>query len=232
MAEGGGWPLPIETEARDYALALLDPAECAQRTAERTADGGLSLSDVRTLIAQNTAKETESMRGENAVLDAELLLMLDVRLALPVFVAGDNVYGRNELMAAYDFKAFGVLPEAVFAQQEIGEFPPRESGLPPDYAARDLGDPAPFRLAEDLIGGAGRPDYQQRAPLRTAKTKIFMGKARWEDFCLMARFARGFREFLAPQLGDAPADPFRGLRALLAPPPALPAAEEAAPGAA
>ena len=47
-------------------------------------------------------------------------------------------------------------------------------------------------MIEDLVGLATRKEYvTQRAPLRVVKTKIYIGKERWEDFSLMQRFFRG-----------------------------------------
>ena len=234
MAAGGGngWPLPPEVEEAEYCRSLLETEELAQLKADIARDGPLPIAGVRALIAQNSVKETQNARGDNCILDPELLMLLDVRIDYPVFVAGDNAFAREDIYAHYALDAFGQTPESLFAQQEIGVFPAKSSALDAatqrEYVARDVGDPEEFVMVEDLVGRATRPGYgEARAPLRVVKTKVFLGKDRWEDFSMMARFVRGFRDFIAP-LMDAPGGegPFRALRPLLAlcaPPSSLPA---------
>jgi hypothetical protein len=232
-AAGGGWPLAPEVEERDYCRSFLGEADLSQLRADLARDGPLPLAGARALIAQNTSKESQESRGETLVADAELLMLLDVRIDYPLFFDGDNVYSREELYENFALEALGHPPESLFAQQEVGEFPAR--GAAPEepqreYVARDAGDPEEFATPEDLVARATRPGgCAVRAPLRTAKTKIFVARERWADFRLMARFARGFREFVAPRLADAPGGgmaalaPFLGAFAAPAAFPALPA---------
>ncbi len=237
---GGGWPLAPEVEEVEYCRGLLEAEELAQLKADIARDGYLPIAGVRALIAQNTVKESQNARGENCLFDPELMMLLDVRIDYPVFIAGDNTYTREDLYAHYALEAFGQTPESLFTQQEIGVFPAKSSALDAatqrEHVARDVGDPEEFVMVEDLVGRATRPGYGQvRAPLRVAKTKIFLAKDRWEDFSMMARFVRGFRDFIAPQLMDAPGGegPFRDLRPLLAlcAPPSAPLPAPAPPAA-
>lgn len=202
------WPLPPEVEETEYSRSFLSADELDQLRADLARDGPLSLGGARALIAQNLAKETQESRGETLVIDPELLMLLDMRLDRPLFVDGDNVYSREELCGSFALEALGHSPEALFAQQEVAEFEARGDapGEPREYAARDVGDPDSFALAEDLVAWAARAPGASdpvRLPLRVAKTKVFIARERWADFRLMARFARGFREFIAPRLADA-----------------------------
>ncbi len=194
---------------------LWEADELARLDAELADRGGyLPIAAVRALVRQNTLKETFHSGAENCVADAELLMELDARIDYPVFVAGDEVLTREELLARYPFGRLGTTPEAVFVRQEIGAFGPGGGGAAREYLARDAGDAEGFARVEDLLGPAGAGGGQPREPLRVAATKIHLGKERWESFTLLARLYRGAAEILAPQLEDGPAAP--GWRPLLA----------------
>ena len=183
-------------EAREGSRSLLTAAELAALGAEIAAHGFYSPATVRALIAENCARGQLESTG----LDPELMLIIDARIDYKLFVAGDNVYVREELYANFPFHEFGVQPEAVFAAQEIGVFAPRVTGSSSasgtatatfDYAVRDAGDARiGFSPAEDLVKAAcGGPPPRQ--PRQIVKTKIFVGREPWEDFKLHMRFYRG-----------------------------------------
>jgi len=204
-------------EEKEYSRALLSPADLAQLKRE----GFLTIEAVRELVRQNTVKESQEAQGETYAIDPEMLMLIDTRTNYRVFIAGDNVYTREELCAHYPFEELRTAPEKVFVQQEVGVFPPKtgatRGGLPGresgahEFVARDLGDNDEFIIIEDLVRRAAREGYQtERAPVRVVKTKVFLGKDRWKDFVAMDRLVRSFRTFVAPLMiasreGDAPA---------------------------
>jgi hypothetical protein len=215
-------------EDTEYARSLLSEIERAEVDAAIAAHGFLTVAEVRAIVAENTAKGSVETGG----LDPEVLALLDARINYKVFIAGDNLYTREELCAHYPFHEFGVPPEAVFAQQELGVFPPRAGREEvPEYAARDAGDESlDFLLVEDLIGQATRPGYApQRRPSRVVKTKIYVGKERWDDFLHMQRFCRGAVRLASVAPESAPARALVGV--LAAARPALTSGPESPSGA-
>ena len=194
---GARLPAPADPDAYDRAReeaegarALLSAAERAALDAELATHGFYSPATVRALVAENCARGQLESTG----LDPEFLLILDARIDYKLFIAGDNVFVREELYASYPFHEFGVQPEAVFAAQEIGVFASMAataSMAAPDYAVRDAGDARlDFSPAEDLVRAAcGGPP--PRRPTRIIKTKIYVGREAWEDFKLHMRFYRG-----------------------------------------
>lgn len=188
----------------EYCRALLSPKDLATLKDSVASDGFLTIEDVRALVATNTVKETMEARGEIYAVDPELMMQIDTRINFNVFIAGDNVYTREELFVHYPFDTFQTEPERVFVQQEIGVFPPKTNALKAgeyDYAARDIDDEDEFIMIEDLVGRAARKNYKmRRAPLKIVKTKIFLGKQQWEDFSMMQRLVRVFRQFAGPLL--------------------------------
>jgi hypothetical protein len=187
-------------EDAEYARSLLSEQERAEVDAEIAKDGYLSIEEVRALITENTVKGSVEVGG----LDPEIMALVDARINYKIFVAGDNVYSREGLYDHFPFHEFNVQPEAIFVQQEIGIFPPRKHALADEleYIARDAGDESvDFVMIEDLVGQAARKNYKnKRAPYRVVKTKIYIGKERWEDFSLMQRFFRGAARVASAQL--------------------------------
>ena len=189
-------------EDTEYARSLLTDDERRLLDADIEHEGYLTIAQVRAIVAENTAKGSV----ESAGLDPEVMALLDARINYKIFVAGDNIYTREDLYDHYPFHEFGVQPEAVFAQQELGVFEPRKHAMTPgelEYVARDVGDETvEFVMVEDLVGRAARKDYKPwRTPLRVVKTKIYVGKERWEDFALLQRFFRGAARVAAAQVG-------------------------------
>ncbi len=200
LALGGERPKPPadpETydpgrEGKEFTRSLFD----AETREQLRADGFFSIEEVRELVKTNSVKGTAEGAAEAAfTLDAELIILVDSRTNFKVFVTDDNVYTRDELYVAFPFQELGLLPEGVFARQEIGVFPPRKLALTEDleYQARDVGDETvDFTRIEDLVGRAAKgPGYTDaRPPIRVVKTKVFVGKERWKDFLATARVAR------------------------------------------
>lgn len=181
----------VEENSR-FARSLLSVEERGLIDAEIEKDGFMTIDQVRALISENTIKGSVESGG----LDPEIVALIDARINYKIFIAGDNIYTREGLYDHYPFHEFNVQPEAIFVQQELGVFPPRTHALKSEeleYVARDVGDETvDFVMIEDLVGSATRKDYKmRRAPLRVVKTKIYIGKERWDDFALLQRFFRG-----------------------------------------
>jgi len=206
-ASGSRPPAPSDPDAYDrqredkeYARSLLDEAERQQLDKDIADEGYMSIEHVRSLVANHSSKNSVETGG----LDPEMLTLIDARVNYKIFIAGDWLYLREELYEHYPFHEFNVQPEAIFVQQEIGVFPARKYAMSDDleYVARDAGDESvEFTTIEDLVGKATRPGYEmQRAPLRIVKTKIYVGKERWDDFQLLQRFCRGATRVAAAQI--------------------------------
>ena len=200
-------PAPPDPDAHDlsredaeYARSLLNSEERRALDEEIGKSGYMSIEQVRAIVAENTTKGSIEAGG----LDPEVMALIDARIDYKIFIAGDNIYTREGLYDHYPFHEFSIQPEIVFAQQEIGIFPPRKHALKSEfeYVARDVGDESvDFVMIEDLVGQATRRDYEmKRAPLRIVKTKIYVGKERWEDFSLMQRFFRGAARIATAQI--------------------------------
>ena len=176
-----------EREAAEYSRSLLSAEERADITL-------LTIAEVRNIIAENTSKGSVEAGG----LDPEVIAMVDARINFKIFIAGDNIYTREELYNHYPFQEFGVDPESVFCQQEIGVFGASTSASTSasiEYVTRDVGacDPIGFVLVGDLVAAATQrgPPRAPRAPTRIVKTKVYVGKERWDDFALLQRVFRG-----------------------------------------
>lgn len=206
-----------ERERREFVRSLLPPAELEEVEAEVGRRGFLTIEEVRGYA------ETSGAGG----LDAELIALLDTRVDYKLFVVGDNVYRREELYAAYPFAELGTQPEAVFSQQELCVFPAKATSLDGglEYLVRDAGDlDREFVTAEDLVAAAVRGAPARRPPLRTALTKVYLGKEDWKDFLQLCRVQRAAAR-AARARGVAPA----ALAAAFAPG-GRPALEDAAEG--
>ena len=217
--EGRGFKYDPLLEEQEYCRALLTPVELNQLKAEIAKNGFMPINKVREYIQQNTTKECQDSRGENLMIDPEILMMLDIRTDYPIFIAGDNVFTREELRQKYPFEDFRKVPEEVFVQQEIGVlYSPTElaGGEPYELSTRDLGDENEFLRIRDLVGRATRGDYgAKQTPTRIVKTKIFLGKERWADFIRINQIVRSFRTFVAPLMLEAPNGDNSSARALL-----------------
>ncbi len=218
LALGGERPKPPadpeaydpEREAKEFASSLFD----TETREQLRTDGFFSIEEVRELVKANSIKGTTDGAEQAFTLDAELIILVDSRTNFKVFVTDDNVYTRDELYVAFPFQELGLLPEGVFARQEIGVFDPRKIALTDEleYQARDVGDETvDFTRIEDLVGRAAKgPGYTDaRPPLRIVKTKVFVGKERWKDFQATARVARCLvrsaqMQMLAPGVSSLP----------------------------
>jgi len=205
-------------ENESFARSLLNDDERRSIDAEIETDGYMTITQVRAIISENTVKGSVEPGG----LDPEIMALIDARTNYKIFVAGDNIYTREDLYNHFPFHEFNVQPEAIFAQQELGVFPPRKHALKTEeleYVARDVGDESvEFVMIEDLVGMETRKNYKlRRAPLRVVKTKVYLGKERWEDFATLQRFFRGAARVATAQIaaggGETPSMP--GMFALL-----------------
>lgn len=190
----------IATENAEFARSLLSDKERRELDEDIAREGFMSIAEVRAIILKNTSKESL----EHGALDPEMLAMIDSRINYKLFIDGDNIYTREELYTSYPFHEFGVQPEAIFVGQEIGVFPPRATALTEDleYVVRDVGDESvEFVMIEDLVRAArSTAAAPSRAPIRIVRTKVYVGKERWEDFKLMQRLFRGAARVAAAQI--------------------------------
>ena len=205
-------------ENESFARSLLNDDERRSIDAEIETDGYMTITQVRAIISENTVKGSVEPGG----LDPEIMALIDARTNYKIFVAGDNIYTREDLYNHFPFHEFNVQPEAIFAQQELGVFPPRKHALKTEeleYVARDVGDESvEFVMIEDLVGMETRKNYKlRRAPLRIVKTKVYLGKERWEDFATLQRFFRGAARVATAQIaaGGSETPSMPGMFALL-----------------
>lgn len=201
-------------EEKEYSRSLLAKQDLAILKDELAENGFMTIAQVRSLVQQNCVKETQEARGETYAIDPEMMMQIDARINYRIFITGDNVYTREELLEHHPFENFQTSPEDVFVQQEVGVFPPKQHAMDDagyEYVARDLGDDEEFIMIEDLVGRAARANYtMKREPIRIVKTKVFLGKEKWSDFTKLKRFVRSFKSFVAPMMiasqgGDAKA---------------------------
>lgn len=162
--------------------------------ADLNANGYMTIESVRSLIHQEGVKETMNARGETFAPDPEVMIVICSRTNYPIFIHGDNVYTREELMNIYPFEQLKATPEQIFVRQEIGVFPGKKHALPGagfEYQTRDVGDSSEFIMLEDMVGKATKPSYKpKRAPLKVITTNIYLGRESWEDFKLLLRMTR------------------------------------------
>lgn len=132
----------------------------------------LTPEEVRKIIIDNSVKNSII----NSI-DPELMITIDGRMNFKLFIAGGEIYTREQLYDMFPFHEFNTQPEAVFASQIIGIF--QKTG-PPEFLSRDSDDESTFyNIAGDQL------------PVKVVKTKIYFGRERWEDFVLMHKMARG-----------------------------------------
>lgn len=179
----------IKAENESYSRSFLSKKKQKALDEEIKKNGYMSIGAIRDLVMENTTKESLQLG-----IDPEIMMLIDSRTNIKIFIAGDNIYSRNELYDHFPFHELGVQPEAIFAQQEIGIFEPRKWAIKDDfeYQARDVDDETvEFITLEDLVGQAARKGYEKkRAPIRIAKTKVYVGRERWTDFELLHRTLR------------------------------------------
>lgn len=186
-----------EDEA-EYSRSFLDATRLAQVRASRPK----TIEEIRRIVRTNITKETQEARGEAVAIDADIIHLVDISTNIPVFVAGDSVFTREELCAIHPFAALRTTPESVFAQQELGLFLPETEGDEPEMLARDLGDPSPFVRTRDLVRAATHGDVEPKPPDRIVKTKVFVGRDRWERFQKSCEMFAHFNDFIRPALSD------------------------------
>jgi len=177
-----------EVEKRSYARSLLShDAEMDVDKLNRT-KGYMTISQVRDLLATNTVNGSVEAGG----IDPEFMVQIDSRTNYKIFIAGDNVYTREELYDNFSFHELNVQPEGFFTAQEIGVFAPRKAGDPYQYMARDADDETlVMTLVEDMLELEIRKNPRPaRALVRIVKTKIYIGKEQWDDFMSIQRTIR------------------------------------------
>jgi hypothetical protein len=181
-----------EAENKDYSRSTLTSKERAELDETIKNEGFMTIHAVRKFIGESVCAALTEVSG----LDPEMMIVIDARTNYKIFVAGDNVYTREELYDHFPFHELNMQPEAVFTQQEIGLFPADAHSMRPDelcYMARDVGDDSvEFITVEDLVGLATRKNHKmKRALIRAIKTKVYIGKEPWEDFKAMQQLIRG-----------------------------------------
>ena len=210
-------PAPADPDAYDPAREAAEYSRSLLSAEERAGLSLMSIAEVRSIIAENTSKGSVEAGG----LDPEVIVMVDARIGFKIFIAGDNIYTREELYEHYPFQEFGADPESVFCQQEVGVF---TVGASTEYVARDAGDGVSFTLVSDMVAAATRrvAPCAPRAPTRVVKTKVYVGKERWDDFALLHRMYRGAARVQQSCLANG----MTSLLAIAAPAAAQPAAAQ------
>jgi hypothetical protein len=183
--------------------------------------GILSIDRIRRLVADHTIADEETDATATSI-DPEMILRIDAHTNYKVFLAGDNIYTREELYDNFPFYELGVQPEAVFAPQEVGKF---INGTQIYYRARDA-----------------HGDGFSHGPAQVAKTKVYIGRQDWTDFEAVARLARSSVRIMSarrisgampPAAAASPAaavsSPTASPAAMTAPAAAVPPAPDAAP---
>jgi len=182
----------------------LSQAELQALKAEIKETGYMTIQQVREILETNT---TMRFTGEGIfVLDPDIIMQLDMRLDKPIFIMPDNTaMTREELMCTFPFAEMQTTPERIFAQQEVGVFPVRESNLDQvakEYLARDMGSDDEFVMFEDVIGREARKAYKDRRPIeKVVKTKVFLAREGWEDFMALAKHIRAIRRIVGGAAG-------------------------------
>jgi hypothetical protein len=116
-----------------------------------------------------------------------MMLEIDQRIDRKIFVADSKIYERNELYDNFPFFEFGIQPESVFAQQEVGVFAPWPGECEPEFVARDVGSAEKIMPVESILN----PYRTPRNLVRIVKTKFYIGKDNWKDFLCVHGAARG-----------------------------------------
>lgn len=196
-----GWAKPTAAEEEaEYCRALLTPEQKEQLG--RAGHGAWTIADVRAFVKDNCSKASVNFQGEAIPIDPESMNVIDIRVDFPVYVAGDNIYTREELLAHYPFEALGVAPEDVFVQQMIAVFPPGAHQAEDEYIAQDAenpDDPAPIETLVARVARLGWREADNARPLkRVVKTKVYLGKDSWRDFQDASRQVRVFSRYVAP----------------------------------
>ena len=160
----------------------------------------LTIVQVRRLLLEHT---TKSGAEAELYIDAEQLWDVNVAIDYKIFIAGDSIYTRAELYDLHAFHEFDVQPETIFAQQEVGVFPPRAGYRDDVHVARDVGSEGWGGHPATTERGSGAPI----TPRSIVPTKIFIGKEAWEDFVALTRTFRGAARIARAQqiAGGAPA---------------------------
>jgi len=163
-------PPPVDPDVFDRDL---DEAEyCRGLLPAEDRDMFLTPAEVRKIIIDNSVKESVI-----SSIDPELMITIDSRMNFKLFIAGGEIYTREQLYEIFPFYEFNTQPEAVFASQIIGIF---QKDGPPEFLSRDADDDSVFyNIAGDQL------------PVKVVKTKIYFGRERWDDFVLMHKMARG-----------------------------------------
>jgi hypothetical protein len=189
----GGAPVFDPEEDRNYCRSLMAPEDLALLKEDITRSGFMTIEHVRVLIQQNSVKEAQDARGE-IYIEPDTIMQIDLRTDFHVFISGDSVYTSEGLFEHFPFKEFRTTPEEVFVQQEIGVF----AGAINKHVARDVGGEEFFTI-EELVSRAVHKKYKSGGgPQRIVKTKVFLGKERWNDFKEMKRLVRSLATFVSP----------------------------------
>lgn len=174
----------------EFCRSLLDPK------AASTLEPFKEIKDIRDALELNSQRTSS---GE-MLMDPGLLFSLDCRLIFPVFIIGDGVYTREEMLAMYPFATFNLTPEKVLEQQEIGEITLKNGEV--TYLKRAVGSDVPFKIP------SFRAEKPETRAVRTAKSQIFLAGEGWEDFMHLAKTVRAAVRMRAAG-GALPAPPKR-----------------------
>ncbi|MDF1729091.1 MAG: hypothetical protein P1U53_15225 [Sulfitobacter sp.] len=172
----------------EFCLSLVDPKFAPGKFEE--------IAEVREMLELNSQRESSGAM----LIDPGLIFAIDCRLAFPIFVIGDGVFTRGEMLAKYPFEMFRLSPEKVLSQQEIGELTLPSGEV--TYLNRDVGSDEPFEMP------SFRTKRPEKASVRVAQSQIFLAGEAWDDFLHLAKSVRAAGRLRAAG-GALPAPPKR-----------------------
>lgn len=155
-----------------------------------------TIENVRDAV-NDAAKISADMRGEDLVLDPELLLIIDLRTDFDVYIIGDTAHDEHELVAAYP--QLGTAdPRTLCVRQEVAMFKTSEdvsSAFSQTYVSRDEGGGDFMLIADEVRLALNGLTSTARQPDVTTKTHVYIAREAWADFKLAQRLSRVITTF-------------------------------------
>ena len=139
--------------------------------------------------------------GSQITLDADMLVGIDVSIAGPIFIFGDEVLDRPAMLERFPFEAMNVEPESVFARQVVGVFAENDSGSETTLEVADEGA-GEFISVREMVrrGNSGGAGKDAARPTRIVQTRVFVARESWGIFEGMVKFTQGLQKFVIPAL--------------------------------
>lgn len=97
-------------------------------------------------------------------LDVDLLILIDLKLNMPIFITNDNIYTAEDMISIFKLDKFKIQPESLFNKQRV-------EMIGDDYFIKDQ---------EDTIN-ASSVIYN---------TRVYIGKEKWNEFLIVYKFMK------------------------------------------